>query len=133
MAQKPETRYYSLIHKKLPAALYREKMYNPLRGGTPDVWYSGNKGDLWVEYKYVAKLPKTVPVDVGKLLSPLQARWLEHRAIEGRSVAVIVGSPVGGLVFEGSSSLTACPTADEFARGLTPAAVAEYIRRKTMR
>ena len=71
-------------------------MYNPLRRGTPDVWYSGNKGDLWVEYKWLPKLPKLIRTR--DLLSPLQLMWIEARHDEGRTVWVIVGSPEGNLI-----------------------------------
>ena len=73
--------------------VYCEKMFNPMRGGTPDCWYS-KKGhpDSWVEFKY----HKTLPVrgrDVG--CSELQKRWLLARHEEGRKVFVLVGTPEG--------------------------------------
>ena len=99
VANKPETNFYRGVHKLLPREIYREKMYNPLRGGTPDVWYSGNAGDLWVEYKWLAKVPKQVPIRLYKLLSPLQFSWLNARHKEGRNVAVVLGTPEGAWVF----------------------------------
>ena len=70
-------------------------MHNAYRGGTPDVWYSGSRGDLWVEYKWIARIPKRGTI-VPKL-SPLQLDWLTKRKAQGRNVLVIVGSPKGAL------------------------------------
>jgi hypothetical protein len=56
VSSKPETTFIQSIHRHLPKEVYREKMANPYRGGTPDVWYSGYKSDLWVEYKFIPKL-----------------------------------------------------------------------------
>lgn len=98
MPRKPETNFTGTVHKRLPSKKvpHREKMSNPWRGGTADWWYSGSKADLWVEYKYVTKLP--VNADVKVDLSPLQRDWIEGRYKEGRNVAVIVGCPSGGVV-----------------------------------
>ena len=96
MSSKPETTFTHSIHRHLPKEVYREKMANPYRGGAPDVWYSGNKRDLWVEYKFIPKLAVRVPNKIE--LSELQRLWLEARQVEGRNVAVIVGCPDGGVV-----------------------------------
>lgn len=106
MAAKPETNFYSAIHKLLKGKVFAMKNYNPLQGGIPDCWYSGGARDLWVEYKFV-KLPvrPTTPVKVD--LSDLQRLWLNDRLSEGRNVAVIVGCARGGVVMEqGAWNLT---------------------------
>lgn len=99
MSKKPETTFIASVHKHFPdkQVPHREKMNNPYRSGTADVWYSGRKGDLWVEYKFIPKLPvksNSVLVDC----SPLQLKWLGDRHREGRSVFVIVGHPAGGVI-----------------------------------
>ena len=95
--RKPENTFITGVHKYLPHdAPYHEKMANPYRGGTPDVWYSGDKSDLWIEYKYIEKLPVKVPVKID--LSQLQVLWLCNRHNEGRNLAVVVGSPEGCLL-----------------------------------
>lgn len=97
---KPETTFTASVHRLLPplSALYREKMANPYRGGTPDYWYS-NKRDLWIEWKFI-KLParEQTEIDPTKLLSALQQKWLYDRFREGRNVWVIIGCKVGGVV-----------------------------------
>ena len=84
--KKAETSFYTAINKMIPVTIHREKMHNVYRGGTPDMWYSGSRSDLWVEYKY---FPVVQEKNYG--LSPLQQQWLQGRYKEGRSVAVIVG------------------------------------------
>lgn len=96
MSAKPESTFILSVHKKLPHALHKEKMHNPYRGGTADCWYSGSKGDLWIEYKFVPKIP--VKVNVEANLSDLQKQWLEGRSREGRRVAVIIGCKEGGVI-----------------------------------
>lgn len=81
----PENRFIQRVHKHLDKAVYREKMHNPYRGGTPDVWYSGPKSDMWVEYKWNKARPTC------KGLSALQVKWLDARSAEGRNVAVVCG------------------------------------------
>lgn len=103
MSVKPENRYIGSIHKLLPVPVYYEKMCNPYRSGTPDVWYSGSLGDLWVEYKYIPSIPKRTVVLPD--LSDRQKRWLGNRLDEGRNVAVVLGTPKGGVIYRQRSWL----------------------------
>lgn len=128
---KPETRFYSAVHKHLPSNVHREKMNNPYRGGTPDVWYSGNLDDLWAEYKWLASLPKKAPVRPEKLLSPLQQQWLKQRHEEGRNTVVILGTPEGAWVFEGVSWTQPLDPDIIRTQGLTKHKVADYIKKRT--
>lgn len=119
MASKPETTFIASINRLIPlkrrkesmkareqypSAIGYEKMNNPYSAGVADSWYSGNKADLWVEYKYIQKLPirpsTMIRLASGDLLSALQLDWLHERYQEGRNVRVIVGCPEGGVVFE---------------------------------
>lgn len=76
---------------------YAEKMNNPWRAGTPDVWYSGDRGDLWIEYKYIERIPRSP--EILPDLTPRQKRWLNNRFDEGRNVAVVLGTPTGGVIY----------------------------------
>lgn len=110
MAAKPETTFYTSVHKHLPpeSELHREKMANPYRGGTFDHWYDG-KRDLWVEWKFIElpKRPDTL-IDLctprGKKmqspLSGLQQEWGKARLKNGRAVWVIVGCKAGGVIYD---------------------------------
>ena len=95
MSTKPETTFYTSVHRFLPPSLHREKMFNPYRGGTWDFWLSGLKSDLWIEYKWLAKIPKAALITPD--LSPKQQHWGNSRLSEGRKLAVIVGTPEGGV------------------------------------
>lgn len=99
--RQPETTYRLSIERKLPRNLHREKMANPFRSGTADCWYSGTRADLWVEYKWIPHVPRSASITPA--LSGKQSHWLNSRMAEGRNVAVILGSPDGGLIYtEGS-------------------------------
>jgi hypothetical protein len=100
-ARKPESQFSSSVNKLLPLGLHYEKMNNPYRGGTADFWYSGNKADLWVEYKWLPSIPKRAYnlTDGAKpSLSMLQQKWLADRVKEGRNIAVIIGTPIGVII-----------------------------------
>jgi hypothetical protein len=95
---KPENTFIASIHRHFPQkdVPHREKNANPYRGGTADCWYSGRKADMWIEYKFVPRVPKRSPVPVE--CSTLQLEWLRGRYAEGRNVHVIVGCSTGGVV-----------------------------------
>lgn len=96
MSQKPENRFIGGVHRYLPRT-YAEKMNNPWRSGTADVWYSGDRGDLWVEYKFIERIPRSA--EILPDLTPRQRRWLNNRHDEGRNVAVVLGTPTGGVIY----------------------------------
>ena len=98
MAAKPETSFTKRITSRLPKDIYVMKNHNVYTGGVPDLWISGNKADLWCEMKYVDPLPVNVPIRPMKLLSTLQAEWLNKRHDQGRNVAVIIGCKTGGII-----------------------------------
>ena len=101
MSSGPETTFIRSVHKHLPTSVYSMKNHNVYNGGIADCWYSGNAGDIWIEYKFieVPKRPKTA-IKVPELLSALQVDWLAHRYEEGRKVFVVVGCKEGGVWFE---------------------------------
>ena len=106
-------------------------MNNPYSSGTADWWYSGNLADLWVEYKYLPKIP--VRVDILPDLSELQKDWLEGRYEEGRNVAVVVGSPIGAVIYEGKDWLKHISPDDFRSRCKTRQELALWLQTKTMR
>lgn len=129
MSRQPENTFIASVHKFLPRELYRQKNHNQYNGGIADVWYSGPKADLWVEYKFEV-LPKRddtiVPID----LSPLQREWLTSRHGEGRNVGVVVGCKEGGVWFPGTTGCGPGLSVKVFRTKLiTRNAVAELIRR----
>lgn len=130
MSSKPETTFIASIHRRLPRSLHKEKMANPYRGGTADCWYSGDKADQWVEYKYVPKLPVRAPLVAD--LSDLQKDWLRRRYNEGRNVAVIVGSKDGGIILTDPEAWEAPITAAQCHSWIRPRdEVAQWILSRT--
>lgn len=122
----PENRFIHRVNGIVPKEIHREKMHNAYRGGTPDVWYSGARGDLWAEYKWqtVPKSGLLVPE-----LSPLQLDWCTKRYSEGRSVVVIVGTPKGALWLSDWYTWKDGQKLDEEVHFHTDQTVADFIRR----
>ena len=128
MSRQPENTFIASVHKFLPRELYRQKNHNQFNGGIADVWYSGDKADLWVEYKFVV-LPKRDLTVVPINLEPLQRAWLTSRHAEGRNVGVIVGCKEGGVWFSGITGCGAGLPASSFRALLnTRKELAELIR-----
>ena len=88
---KPESLFIHRVHKLLPEIVYAEKTHNMYRGGTPDCFYEGIAEDLWVEYKWIPKLPARVTTLVSLDLSELQKRWLKRRYEKSRAVWAVLG------------------------------------------
>lgn len=96
MAVKPETQLIGNVHKGLDAAddyIYYEKTHNPYRSGIPDVYYDYPGYDLWVEYKFMDKVPKQLCLrsESKPPVSRLQRHWIERAARNGRQVLVVIG------------------------------------------
>ncbi len=113
----PENTFIASVHRHLPVGLYKMKNHNQYNGGIADVWYSGPRADLWIEYKFiVVPVRDTTMIDLvsGKNpeISYLQQEWLTSRHDEGRSVGVIVGSKQGGVWFPEISWADALPAAE---------------------
>jgi len=108
MSQKPENTFRASVHRYLPETVQHDKMNNPYSSGVADDLYCGNRADLWIEYKFLPKIPVRAEVDPSKLLSSLQALWIneKYKRIVGsreRQIAVVVGCPDGGVVFADQS------------------------------
>lgn len=91
------------IHSKLPLAVYRWKISDRFSAGIPDAWYSGAKGSVFVEYKYIQRTPKK---KYANPLTAIQRMWLTARVKEGRSVAVAVGHPNGVYLLQAPEQWT---------------------------
>lgn len=121
--------YVKRIHRHMDAMdepPYREKNHNVFHSGTPDVFYSGTKNDLWVEYKYVTTL-KLVGGWIRTSLSPRQSLWLRDRWAEGRNCRLIIGSFVGSIIIDGPEFKPEVLVEDLRNSALTEKQVAEWI------
>lgn len=99
----PEATFTAAVHRHLPSTVHAEGMANPFRRGTPDKYYDGPSGDLWVEYKYWDTLPAVVDLLHDRshhTLTTLQADWLRRRYLNGGNAIVILGCHEGGVIFE---------------------------------
>jgi hypothetical protein len=101
MARKPENTFIARVNKYVDPAVHREKMANPYRRGTADMWYSGTRGDMWIEFKWLPRVPSRGSLKPYKLLEALQRKWLDERHAEGRKVALCIGTPLGGMILGG--------------------------------
>ena len=86
-----EHSFIKSIHRFLPSELYRWKIHDTYTSGVPDSFYAGPAGILFVEYKYIKKLPVKDTTQLKTTLSPLQIQWLNRMDGFGQQTAVIVG------------------------------------------
>lgn len=121
---KPENTFIGSVNRRLPNT-YAEKMNNPWRAGTADVWYSGGLGDLWVEYKYLARIPRSD--EILPDLTPRQSRWLNNRFDEGRNTAVVLGTPTGGVIYRNKEWLQPLTSTELTARIVSRDEIARWI------
>lgn len=100
-----ESEYTRSVDRLLPASIYHLKLNLAYSAGVPDSWYSGSRSDLWVEWKYLSVIPARIDLCSGRkpMLSQLQQDWLISRYREARRIAVIVGTPDGGVIYPGDT------------------------------
>jgi hypothetical protein len=75
------------------------KINDTYAGGVPDCYYCDIGGQLFVEYKYVPKVPKLETTWLIPKLSGNQKLWLQNRHLQKVDVAVVLGTPEGAIVF----------------------------------
>ena len=106
------------------------KNHNPYVAGVPDYWYSGPRGDLWVEAKWLPKIPVKAPIRA--TLSALQTAWLNARLAEGRNVAVMIGCPEGVYLMRDGEWNQEVPASHFRANLITREGMATFITAQTM-
>lgn len=102
---KPENKFIARVHKHLPKEIFHEKTNNPWVAGILDVHYE-YMVDMFVEYKWLPKRKEIITlVDPGKKphVSYHQGESITRREEFGLPVALILGVPGGGIIFEGDS------------------------------
>jgi len=107
-----ESGFIRAVNKKLPNDIYVWKVSDRFSAGVPDTYYSSPKGDLWVEWKFLKSLTRTVKPH----LSKLQQQWLNNRYDEGRKVFVVVGSPTDCLIYQDKEWMQSKPKTQSISR-----------------
>ena len=120
-----EHTFWQSLRKMLVPRVYALKLNLRFIAGIPDVWLSGMEQDLWLELKYIPRLPPVV--DPTKLLTILQMEWLKRRYAEGRYVGVLIGSSDGHLFFPGLSWQTSMSRGKWIQSGMKTRAIAEHL------
>jgi hypothetical protein len=99
---------------KLDPSIFWWKVADPYAGGVPDIFIEGPRQDVWCEVKYIKALPlrETTVIDFTKTryLSKLQQEWLLRREKIRKDTLVIVGHPLGCVMFWGNTWITPIKT-----------------------
>ena len=115
-----EADYTQAVHKRLPPTVKAWKIRDDYQGGVADAFYRRRDGEpgtpLWVEYKYLKKLPVRDTTLIVPDLSELQKLWLTEAAAAGEQVRVIVGYQSDGAVLTLDEALNGVTAADFRAR-----------------
>lgn len=86
-----EHSFIKSIHRYLPSDLITWKINDQFAGGVPDAFYAGDKGLIFIEYKYRAKFPVRDTSLMGFGLKPQQINWLNSLQTKGINTAVVAG------------------------------------------
>ena len=79
------------VHSYLPPTVYKWKIRDTYTGGIPDVFYAGPQCMMFIEYKYVKKLPVRSKTNIKCSISALQQTWLQRMYNQEHKVAVVLG------------------------------------------
>lgn len=96
-ASKPEARFVRKLIKPLPSEVYSEGMSGVFSNGVPDRYFEGDTDILWIEFKWIKRLPVRKELVIPDL-SALQFSWLSRAYKNNRSCAAVVGHPEGALI-----------------------------------
>ena len=83
------------IHTNMSSDVFVWKLAAKYHGGVPDAWYSGPSGYMFIEYKYVSKLPKRSTTPVKIALTELQRAWLRTAISHNHLAYIVLGSEAG--------------------------------------
>jgi hypothetical protein len=102
---KPEANFIQRVHRKLAPKIYKQAMGLTASNGSPDYYYEGPHGAMWIEYKWYASKPGSIKLATSKSspkLSPLQLRWLNRAYLNNVEVYVVAGYPGGAFILDNS-------------------------------
>lgn len=87
-----EHSFIRAVHGYLPSELFRWKIHDTYAGGVPDSFYVGPANALFVEYKYIKKLPARATTKLHTTLSKQQIMWLEKMRSFNFPAWLIIGA-----------------------------------------
>lgn len=96
---KPETNFIARVHRRLTEGVYKQAMGLTSTNGTPDYYYEGPHGCMWIEYKWYPEKPTIIDLTNPKKkphLSALQRLWLNRAMFNRINAFVVAGYPGGG-------------------------------------
>ena len=88
-----EKDFINKVHKSLPPNVYRWKINDGFHGGIPDTYYESSKNIVFIEYKFIPKLPVKPRSKIKVNTSSLQKQWLQRAKNNNVPAFVTIGSP----------------------------------------
>lgn len=86
-----EHSFIKSVHRYLSPDVFKWKIHDTFAGGVPDSFYAGPAGILFVEYKYIKKLPVRDNTLLKTSLSVNQIQWLNRMTDFNQRAAVVIG------------------------------------------
>ena len=98
MAKGNEGKLIDKVHRQLDPSIYKLKMNMGMGApaGIADMFYEGDKDDLFVEYKVVNdwETKRVIPM---KQLTLHQSAWIQRRMKNNRPMGIIIGDLKGRI------------------------------------
>lgn len=120
------------VHSKLDPKLIRWKIHDTFAGGVPDAFYLGEKGPLWVEYKYVKALPKRETTPISTCLTVGQQLWLDDLYRCKQPCALIIGHEQRAVIRVNGLWNVDIHRGDILSSTISRIGVAEWIKQQCM-
>lgn len=125
-----EHSYIRSIHRLLPKNILIWKVNDTFASGVPDAFYAGPRGTLFIEYKYVKKLPVRSATKIKTCITPIQLLWLNRYQTFGHEAYVVVGCGCQSIIVDDFKSLQALNKKDFLENQQNTAEVAAFILSK---
>lgn len=132
-----EASFVQSINRYVPKEIHHEGLSNPFRRGSPDRYYEGPHGHIWVEYKFIDHPPAFLEPWL-TLTSDLQDVWLTRAHLNGQPTAVIIGCgsdvrSAKGLILPGLRFKDSVPAEEFRAQMQNKKQIAEWITARCLR
>jgi len=122
-----EHSFIKSVHRYLPSDVFRWKIHDTFTGGVPDAMYGGPAGLLFIEYKYVPKLPVKESTLIKTSLNAQQIKWLDRLSSFGQRTAVVIGCEDTAIILTDGQWTENISRAYYLAHSITRKHVADWI------